>query len=59
MKVMEHYGRAIENSDEHLFKEIFASQGRVEIPAGAPGEVTIRYCFNVVMTYWIAAARTV
>jgi hypothetical protein len=35
MKVIENYGRAIENSDEYLFKQIFAPQVRVEIPAGA------------------------
>ena len=35
MKVIEDYKRAIENSDEDLFKEIFAPQVRVEIPAGA------------------------
>src|SRR6266850_2181089 len=35
MKVIENYRRAIENSDEYLFKQIFAPQVRVEIPAGA------------------------
>ena len=35
MKVIENYGRAIENSDEYLFKQVFAPQVRVEIPAGA------------------------
>jgi len=34
MKVIESYGRAIENSDENLFKELFAPQVRLEIPAG-------------------------
>ena len=34
MKVIENYGRAIENSDENLLKEIFAPQVRLEIPAG-------------------------
>jgi len=32
MKVIESYGRAIENSDENLFKELFAPQVRLEIP---------------------------
>ena len=35
MKVIEDYGRAIENSDEYLFKQTFAPHVRVEIPAGA------------------------
>ncbi len=35
MKVIENYKRAIENSDEDLFKEVFAPQVRLEIPAGA------------------------
>ena len=35
MKIIENYKRAIENSDEDLFKEVFAPQVRVEIPAGA------------------------
>jgi len=35
MKVVENYGRAVENSDENLLKEVFAPQVRVEIPAGA------------------------
>jgi hypothetical protein len=35
MKVIENYGRAIENSDEYLFKQLFAPQVCVEIPAGA------------------------
>ncbi len=35
MKVIEDYGRAIENSDEYLFKQVFAPQVCVEIPAGA------------------------
>ena len=35
MKVIENYKRAIENSDEYLFKQLFAPQVRVEIPAGA------------------------
>lgn len=35
MKVIEDYGRAIENSDEYLFRQSFAPQVRVEIPAGA------------------------
>src|SRR6266404_3892484 len=34
MKVVENYGRAVENSDENLLKEVFAPQVRVEIPAG-------------------------
>ena len=34
MKVIENYGRAIENSDENLLKEVFAPQVRVELPAG-------------------------
>ena len=35
MKGIENYKRAIENSDEYLFKQVFAPQVRVEIPAGA------------------------
>jgi len=35
MKIIEDYGRAIENSDEHLFNEVFAPQLRLEIPNGA------------------------
>lgn len=35
MKVIDNYKRAIENSDEYLFKQVFAPQVRVEIPAGA------------------------
>ena len=35
MKIIENYGRAIENSDENLFNEVFAPQVRVEIPVGA------------------------
>jgi len=38
MKVIENYGRAIESSDENLFKEIFAPQIRLEIPAGASAD---------------------
>jgi len=34
MKVIENYKGAIENSDENSFKEIFAPQVRVEVPAG-------------------------
>jgi len=34
MKVIENYKRAIENSDENVFKEIFAPQVRLEVPAG-------------------------
>jgi len=33
MKVIEDYGRAIENSDENLLKEVFAPQVRLEVPA--------------------------
>ena len=35
MKVIENYKRAIENSDETLLNEVFASQVRIEVPAGA------------------------
>ena len=38
MKVIENYGRAIESSDENLFKELFAPQVRLEIPAGTSGD---------------------
>jgi hypothetical protein len=34
MKVIEDYKTAIENSDENLFKEVFAPQVRIEIPSG-------------------------
>ncbi len=35
MKVIDDYKRAIENSDERLFREVFAPQVRIDIPAGA------------------------
>ena len=35
MKVIEDYKRAIEHSDEHLLREVFAPQVHIEIPAGA------------------------
>ena len=35
MKVIEDYRRAVESSDEYLFKQSFAPQVCVEIPAGA------------------------
>jgi len=38
MKVVENYKRAIESSDENLFKELFAPQVRLEIPAGASAD---------------------
>src|SRR6266446_9971648 len=38
MKVIENYKSAIENSDENLFKELFAPQVRLEIPAGASAD---------------------
>ena len=38
MKVIENYGKAIESSDENLFKELFAPQVRLEIPAGASAD---------------------
>ena len=38
MKVIENYKRAIETSDGNLFKEVFAPQVRVEIPAGPEAE---------------------
>ncbi len=34
MKVIENYGRGIENSNENLLKELFAPQVRIEIPSG-------------------------
>ena len=34
MTVIENYIRAIENSDEHLLKEVFAPRVHVEIPSG-------------------------
>ena len=34
MKVIENYKTALENSDESLFKKVFAPQVRIEIPAG-------------------------
>jgi len=37
MKVIENYGRAIESSDENLFKEIFAPQIRLEPIASRHG----------------------
>src|SRR5438477_11331316 len=38
MKVIENYRKAIESSDENLFKEIFAPQVLVEVPAGASAD---------------------
>src|SRR5438477_12473045 len=38
MKVIENYKRAIESSDENVFKEIFAPQVLVEVPAGASAD---------------------
>ena len=35
MKVIEHYKSAIESSDEHLLKGVFAPQVRIDIPGGA------------------------
>ena len=35
MKVIENYRRAIENSDEDLLEEVFATQVLLETPAGA------------------------
>ena len=35
MKIIENYKRALENSDESLLKEVFATEVHVEIPAGA------------------------
>ena len=35
MKVIENYEKAIESSDENLFKEVFAPRVLIEIPAGA------------------------
>ena len=35
MKVIENYKRAIENSDEDLLEEVFATQVLLETPAGA------------------------
>ena len=35
MKVIDNYGRAIENSDADLLEEVFAPQVRIETPAGA------------------------
>jgi hypothetical protein len=34
MKVIEDYGRAVENADEGVLQQIFAPQVRVEVPAG-------------------------
>ncbi len=34
MKVIENYGRGIENSNENLLKELFVPQVRIEIPSG-------------------------
>ena len=34
MKVIEDYGRAVENADERLLQQTFAPQVRVEVPAG-------------------------
>src|SRR5258706_4355317 len=34
MKVIENYQRAVENSDESLLNEVFASHVRLEVPAG-------------------------
>jgi hypothetical protein len=34
MKVIDNYEKGVENSDESLLKEVFASQVRIEIPTG-------------------------
>jgi len=34
MKVIENYGKAVENADERLLQQTFAPQVRVEVPAG-------------------------
>jgi hypothetical protein len=34
MKVIDNYEKGVENSDEGLLKEVFASQVRIEIPTG-------------------------
>lgn len=41
MKVIENYRRAIENSDEDLFQEVFAPQVRIEIPAGGSDDYPV------------------
>ena len=38
MNIIESYKKAIENSDESLFREVFAPQVRVEVPAGASAD---------------------
>ena len=38
MKVIENYKTAIENSEENLFKGVFAPEVRLEIPAGASAD---------------------
>jgi hypothetical protein len=54
MKVIENYGRAIETSDENLFKEVFAPQVRIEIPAGP----SVDYPANTVAHILSEVART-
>jgi hypothetical protein len=34
LRVIQNYKRAVENSDEDLFKKVFASRVQVEIPSG-------------------------
>src|SRR6266550_5607848 len=54
MKVIENYGRAIENSDENLLKEVFAPQVRVEIPAGP----SVDYPVNIASYILSQVAKT-
>jgi hypothetical protein len=51
MKVIEDYKRALENSDENLLKEVFASHVFVDAPAGASATYprnTAAYIFSQV-----------
>lgn len=47
MKVIENYTRAIENSDENLFHEVFAPQVRIEIPAGASDDYPVNTASHI------------
>ena len=54
MKVIENYKRAVENSDESLLNEVFASHVRLEVPAGPsidhPADIASRILSQVAQT---------
>ena len=54
MQVIENYKRAIEKSDENLLKELFASQVRLEVPAGP----SVEHPANIVSHIMSQVAKT-